>query len=848
MDQVSEDLLSILTGKSSAPSAPKAASAPAKSAKTYDPYDAAVRTVLAEESDPTAQEWVAGVIANRAKKSGKNFYEVVTEENQFEPWARGTAQAVDPNSKEYKAAAERLKDILEGKRDPSGGAMNFYAPEAQAELSKKDGRPAKAEFDDGTGVRVGNTLFFRPGSTQGGSELTSILGVQPDTGAAEADFAKAFGDPAKYGDKAEMISRGVTPFRELKDGGKVQGVLSKPQEELYASLAKGGGYKPNDPEGSAYNMLFMQEGVSEKDIPPGAYYVTRDGEFKRAAGGDQQDGSPIKGFGQGAADVALSVANAMPGSDDSTIKNRLRTDQMVYDADHKGELNAGLGRFLGQSVAAIPLMAGAEAVALPAIGGSALGKFILGKGGAEMAPGAMKAITKLGSKLTQGAAEGAGGAALVSSASDEPLSDQLATGAIVGGALRPVVPAVGKLGEKVGSSVRDLVEPWTYSGREKGVERILGKVGGDNVNLDLRELVPGSKPTMAEASGNAGLATLERNARTNPQLVERFNERLRDNAAARKDFFGSIAKDGEAIEEAKAAREAATANVREQAFKGAGAADSAPVLAKVDEILSGPSGQRDVVTKALASIRSKLEGQTDVQQLYGIRKAIGDMLDPLGPSETKGAVLAKRELMDVKMALDQAIEKAAPGFKGYLKTYAEMSKPIDEMQYLQSLNLADTKGFITLSKVQTAIDRIEKAQKAGGTNKQKSISKATMDGLKALRDDLKRSGNIDLGKARGSDTVQNAAMGRFAADEGMPVIGNILGAKVPGAALALGLGKKALEGKSAKAVDQLASRLLYPETPVKNVSVKKRPRAIPVGEVALPVIGGQFSSSVGANK
>lgn len=841
---MSNELLGILTGKS-APTA----TAPGKTAKTYEPYDAAVRTVLAEESDPTAQDWVAGVIANRAKKSGKNFYEVVTEENQFEPWARGTAQAVDPGSKEYKAAAARVRDILDGKRDPSEGAMNFYAPEAQAELAAKDGRSPKAEFDDDTGVRVGKTLFFRPAAVQGGSELTSVLGVQADPEAmktAEADFAKSFGDPAKYEEKAELTS-GTIPFREIK-GGKVDGVLSKEQEELYKALNKGGGYKPNDPEGSPYNMLFMQEGISEKDIPPGSYYVTRAGEFKRAAGGEQKDGSALKGFGQGAADVALSVANAFPGSGDSTIKNRLLTDQMVYDADHKGELVAGLGRFAGQAVTAAPALAGAEAAALPLIGGSAIGRFALGKAGTEMAPGVAQMATKLASRITQGAAEGAGGAALVSSASDEPLADQLKTGAIVGGVLRPAVPLAAKAGEKVGGAVRDFVEPWTHAGREKGVERILGKVGGDDVKLDLRELVPGSKPTMAEASGNAGLATLERNARTNPQLVERFNERLRDNAAARKDFFGSIAKDGEAVEEARVAREAATGKLRDDAFKKAKPADPAPVVAKIEEILQSPSGKRDTVVAALKGLPDKLTGETDVAQLYGIRKDIGDLLDPRASSDKKGAQLAASELMAVKAEIDKAIEKAAPGFKGYLKTYADMSKPIDEMQYLQSLNLADSKGFITLSKVQTAIDRIEKAQKAGGVNKPKSISKETMEGLKALRDDLKRSGNIDLGKARGSDTVQNAAMGRFAADEGMPILGNILGAKVPGAALAIGMGKKALEGKSAKAVDQLASRLLYPETPLKNVSVKKRPPMIPVGDVALPVIGGQFSSSVGANK
>lgn len=843
---MSNELLSILGGKPATTPKPSKAAA-----KNYDPYDAAIRTVLAEESDPTAQEWVAGVIANRAKKSGKNFYEVVTEENQFEPWARGTAQAVDPSSKAYKEAATRVRDILDGKRDPSEGAMNFYAPEAQAELSKKDGRPAKAEFDDGTGIRVGKTLFFRPGGTQGGSELASVLGApSPEKVAeADADFAKAFGDPAKY-DKAEMTGAGVVPYTSgIKD------TLDAEQTKVLGTFEKGGYIDRKEPAGSIRNPLWMTSETSEKDVPPGAYYVTRgkDATLKRAEGGpdNEPDRNLMKSLAQGFSDVGLSVANLAPGTEDSTIRNRMVADQMAYDADLKGDLPSGIARFTGQVIPSTVALAGGEALAAPAIGGSALGRFVLGKAGAEMAPGVASAATKVASRAAQGARVGAEGAALTSSASDQPLEEQMKSAAIVGGVLRPAAPLAAKAGQKVGSAVRDFVEPWTHSGREKGVERILGKVAGEDVKLDLRELVPGSKPTMAEASGNAGLATLERQARTNPQLIERFNERLRDNAAARKDFFGSIAKDGEAITEAKDAREAATAALREAAFKSAKPADAAPVVAKIDEILKGPAGKRDTVTKALTNLRGKLETdgglESDVQQLYGVRKAIGDMLDPLGPSETKGAVLAKRELMDVKAALDKAIEKAAPGFKGYLKTYEDMSKPINEMEYLQSLNLADSKGVITLSKVQTAIDRIEKAQKAGGTNKQKSISKATMDGLYALRDDLKRSGNIDLGKARGSDTVQNAAMGRFAADEGMPILGSILGTKVPGAQIAIGMGKKALEGKSAKAVDQLAARLLYPEAPLKNVTPKRAP-PVPLGEVALPVVGGQFTSSVRANQ
>ncbi len=208
------------------------------------------------------------------------------------------------------------------------------------------------------------------------------------------------------------------------------------------------------------------------------------------------------------------------------------------------------------------------------------------------------------------------------------------------------------------------------------------------------------------------------------------------------------------------------------------------------------------------------------------------MLDPRASSEKKGAQLATVELMAVKAEIDKAIEKAAPGFKQYLKTYSEMSKPVDEMKYLQKLNLLDTKkeNFV-LSKVQAAIDKIEAQQSARGANPAKSISKETVKALKNLRDDLRRSQNIDLGKARGSDTAQNLATGSLADEGGVPVLGAAVGALTGHplfTAVANKVARKAVGERGDKAAMQLASRLLNPEAPLKNVT----PKASTPGRVA----------------
>lgn len=913
---------------------------------------------------------------------------VAHQESRFNPkavspqGAEGLMQIMPPTAKALKVNPRNEAEAIDG------------AARLLSEALDRNGNveDAVAEYHGGPNRKIWGpkTRRYREevlAKYQGAAPIDSSVSGAPDADAvlfgdappakAEAKAGASPADDILFGDKAPaQEATGSTPFRELKSGAKVPGFLSKEQDTLYASLNKGGGYKPNDPDGSPYNPFFMQDDAAEANVPPGAYYVTRDGTFKRAAGGAEPEGMVKvgRGLARGAGDVGLSIANLMPGSDDSTIKNRMMTNQAVYDADLKGDPVAGLARFTGQAVTAAPALAGIEAATAPMLARSAIGKFALGEAGTQMAPGVARLLTRGSSLATKGAISGAEGAGLVSSASDAPLPEQLGVGAVTGGILGPVLPAVAGKAVQAGAGVRDIAERFTYGGREKAIDRLISDVAPQGMNLDTRILVPGSYPTLAESAGEAGVSALERNARTNPKLAQVFQDRMDQNAIARKEFFEKIAKDPEAITAAETAREAATGKLREKAFQSAGAADPEPVLAKIDEILKSPSGQRDVVVKALTNLRGKLvsgvaaesaemgsqgsgpsgkslsgllsrskegelrglvddsgkvhvwdaaqethgdaarrlgipydvskkdnriwvrlddgvpvvemaeglkpptsylkdpniyfdvpghgvisgpeyaatmgatkakpSGQTDVQQLYGIRKSIDDMLSPMGSSEAKGSQLATRELMDVKAALDKAIEKAAPGFKDYLKTYSDMSKPIDEMQLLQSLRLTDQHGNITLAKINNAIDKIETKRKAGGTSKEKSVSKDTLDALKALQADLKRAANISKGKAGGSDTAQNLTMQKFAEGGGVPLgVSTILNAKVPGAGLVLGAANKAMSGQNDKMLGQLSSRLLQP-TPLKAVVVKPVKDPGPVTRIALPALGGMALSRI----
>lgn len=172
-------------------------------------------------------------------------------------------------------------------------------------------------------------------------------------------------------------------------------------------------------------------------------------------------------------------------------------------------------------------------------------------------------------------------------------------------------------------------------------------------------------------------------------------------------------------------------------------------LAKTQKIV-GP------IDNALSIIKqgpTKL--QTDAEQLYGIRQNASDKMKFSGSAEK----LASSELINVQNAIDRAIGKKTTDYLDYLRTYAEQSKPIDVQELLQSANVTDAGGKISLGKLDTFIKNVERTRGKAGANSAKSVTTEQLGKLKAIRDDLRMAQNSSLGKAIGSNTVQNLMTG-----------------------------------------------------------------------------------------
>lgn len=308
--------------------------------------------------------------------------------------------------------------------------------------------------------------------------------------------------------------------------------------------------------------------------------------------------------------------------------------------------------------------------------------------------------------------------------------------------------------------------------------------------MDKTEYVPGVVPTAAEVMGNADLSTEQKYITQSPGQVERMRAQQSANNDARIEHFDSLAGDPVIVNTLKEARDTQAQQDLAAAWANKQPVSPAPVVERIDQALSGPDGKLSAVRTALTKVRDLLsdsEGkpETDPEVLYGARREVANMLGKAAQQETPTLKDATRQLQAVKDSLDQAIEKGAKGYKQYLQNYSEASKPIDVHELLLEARpdlINGASGHMTFAKVHSLMKRVVAQRQSSGTNPAKSIDDATMEGLWNLHHDLRRLGNIDLGKARGSDTNMMGRMGgalglgtaHVAANALLPVAGSFM--------------------------------------------------------------------------
>ena len=412
------------------------------------------------------------------------------------------------------------------------------------------------------------------------------------------------------------------------------------------------------------------------------------------------------------------------------------------------------------------------------------------------------------------------------------------TGALIGGVSPIAGRAIGAATRGITSAIGKTVEPFTEAGREAKANRIISEFSqGAPANVAPSPL-SGSAPTAAQATANPGLAALERQLRNMPgEPTAAFTARDAANTSAREGEFGNLSGDAVTLDNLKEQRSQDAEQRLKQVFGSAPQVDPSGVVDTIDKILASKAGQRDAVKTALGTIRKQIvlpDGalQTDAEQLYGIRQNASDKMKFSGSAEK----LASSELINVQKSIDGAIEKKVPGYTDYLKTFSDQSKPIDVQQLLQSANVTDSSGKITLGKLDSFIKNVERSRAQPGANPTKSLTDDQLSKLKAIRDDLRMAGNSSLGKAIGSNTVQNlmssgAIESMLRNQAGATVLGGLLGygadvAQGHGTPEAGALGGAILGGllggrfhkSDAAVIDKLVAKMLNPNEAIKAIS------------------------------
>jgi len=340
---------------------------------------------------------------------------------------------------------------------------------------------------------------------------------------------------------------------------------------------------------------------------------------------------------------------------------------------------------------------------------------------------------------------------------------------LTAGIVAPFAPTAAKTTANAASGIRDIFT-------SPGQRRIVGDILQDK-SLDASKVRSNLKnapetltdQTTAPLSKDTGLLTLERTLRAS-DTSGRMSAQASAANAKRHEILDVLG--GGDVVALRAARDETTGAAREAALSASDgkALDITPITNRIDALLQTPAAARKAVRNALRTTRKDLEGVTDARTLYEARKDVNDaMQGKFRNPKRSDFKMAKRELKVVKNAIDNEIEKVAPGFKKYIDDYAKLSQWIDQKEIIQNIQ---KNARMAAPDVTTGRDVLSQAQFRRAVQKERAagdLSNEQLNVLDAISQDL------DLGQAinasgirpQGSDTAQNLTVAH--------VIGRTLG-------------------------------------------------------------------------
>jgi len=312
------------------------------------------------------------------------------------------------------------------------------------------------------------------------------------------------------------------------------------------------------------------------------------------------------------------------------------------------------------------------------------------KGATKALPKALAAVAPYVGAVGSGAAVGA-------ATSPADLSGGATTGAVAGGAGE----VVGRVGSAVYQGAKAAVEPLWEAGRERVVKRLIERFADDPAALAAKvakapQHVPGVVPTLAEATGDTGIAHLQRSsAAASPDVASALqgarDRQLTGYRSVLDDLSGSDGK----REFFTAARDANAA----KAYAAANAAGLDPAFSDVAAELMKRPAIRDAVKTAQRNARNMGTGMDNaIGSVAGMQQVKSALDDKISVAVRAGDKNAAKALQQAKDDLLAYLDKASVGHGVARRQFQADSRPINQMEVAQRLRdtalpaLTDTQG------------------------------------------------------------------------------------------------------------------------------------------------------------
>ena len=561
----------------------------------------------------------------------------------------------------------------------------------------------------------------------------------------------------------------------------------------------------------------------------------------------------------------------------------IKQNEAQYQAATPGSVAAGAGRVAANLIG----LGGSKAKDVIQKGGEVGKKIVYDLGGGEAAQAGGRLLGTSAGSSALGAATGAIAPVTQEGDYGQNKLSQIATGAAVGAALPVAGAAVGAAGRYAGRAARSFVEPFTEAGQNRIAGNLIRRFGeGGPITGNAAELVPGSIPRLSEVTGNAGLGSLELGfSSANPEMKNAIARQVAQNNAARFAALSNLAGSEADRAAAVQARSAAT-----RPLYDAATAVNVPVDAELNALMRRPSLQSAVgraenlaaeqggtfglsQPQNLASRRVTVTGEVPGQagSMAGAGAAtpavpprtfsVSRTVNPRGGVAGEGTGVRRtqevsgQDLQNLKLAMDAqlldptsgiagrevgAVEDTRnalvnwlrnriPGFKEADLQYAEMSKPIAQMDIGQRL----------IDKYTTALERL--GGDAPPKIKAEAFAQAVLDerkllknskvhegyksledvftpeqlkSLQGLADDLARAAHgTNAGKTVGATTFQNLSTNNILENALPGPVRALVGGRAGPVGTAMGaVGNVFYKGANEKIQNRLMEMLMNPQS------------------------------------